>query len=140
MPLRRLDDVELIDLVVDGADEIDARLNLIKGGGAALLQEKIVAAASARRARGRPGRPRAASHVTMQATMTAAERMRFEYSIRAWPAFAGRTRPLQRGQSGQPRPVEVSRTAPPVTTMPALATTLASASRRTVLPLGRSTG
>ena len=48
MPLRRLDDVELIDLVVDGADEIDARLNLIKGGGAALLQEKIVAAASAR--------------------------------------------------------------------------------------------
>ena len=37
-----------IDLVVDGADEIDARLNLIKGGGAALLQEKIVAAASAR--------------------------------------------------------------------------------------------
>ena len=48
VPLRRLDDVELIDLVVDGADEIDARLNLIKGGGAALLQEKIVAAASAR--------------------------------------------------------------------------------------------
>ena len=34
--------------MVDGADEIDARLNLIKGGGAALLQEKIVAAASAR--------------------------------------------------------------------------------------------
>jgi ribose 5-phosphate isomerase A len=48
VPLRRLDDVRLIDLVVDGADEIDARLNLIKGGGAALLQEKIVAAASAR--------------------------------------------------------------------------------------------
>jgi len=48
VPLRRLDDVELIDLVVDGADEIDARINLIKGGGAALLQEKIVAAASAR--------------------------------------------------------------------------------------------
>jgi ribose 5-phosphate isomerase A len=48
VPLRRLDDVELIDLVVDGADEIDAKLNLIKGGGAALLQEKIVAAASAR--------------------------------------------------------------------------------------------
>ena len=48
VPLRRLDDVPRIDLVVDGADEIDARLNLIKGGGAALLQEKIVAAASAR--------------------------------------------------------------------------------------------
>ena len=48
VPLRRLDDVDLIDLVVDGADELDARLNLIKGGGAALLQEKIVAAASAR--------------------------------------------------------------------------------------------
>lgn len=37
-----------IDLTVDGADEIDARLNLIKGGGGALLREKIVAAASAR--------------------------------------------------------------------------------------------
>lgn len=48
VPLRRLDDVDLIDLVVDGADEIDGELNLIKGGGAALLQEKIVAAASAR--------------------------------------------------------------------------------------------
>lgn len=48
VPLRRLDEVARIDLVVDGADEIDARLNLIKGGGAALLQEKIVAAASAR--------------------------------------------------------------------------------------------
>jgi ribose 5-phosphate isomerase A len=48
VPLRRLDDVAMIDLVVDGADEIDAKLNLIKGGGAALLQEKIVAAASTR--------------------------------------------------------------------------------------------
>ena len=48
VPLRRLEDVERIDLTVDGADEIDARLNLIKGGGAALLQEKIVAAASER--------------------------------------------------------------------------------------------
>jgi len=48
VPLRRLEDVSCIDLVVDGADEIDARLNMIKGGGAALLQEKIVAAASSR--------------------------------------------------------------------------------------------
>lgn len=37
-----------LDLAVDGADEIDGDLNLIKGGGAALLREKIVAAASAR--------------------------------------------------------------------------------------------
>ena len=48
MPLRRPEEVGAIDLTVDGADEIDARLNLIKGGGAALLQEKIVAAASER--------------------------------------------------------------------------------------------
>ena len=48
MPLRPLEEVEGIDLTVDGADEVDAKLNLIKGGGAALLQEKIVAAASAR--------------------------------------------------------------------------------------------
>ncbi len=43
-----LDRVGELDLTVDGADEVDPGLNLIKGGGAALLQEKIVAAASAR--------------------------------------------------------------------------------------------
>jgi ribose 5-phosphate isomerase A len=36
-----------LDLTIDGADEIDAKLSLIKGGGGALLREKIVAAASA---------------------------------------------------------------------------------------------
>lgn len=45
----RLDDFsqkQSIDLTVDGADEIDPQLNLIKGGGGALLREKIVAMAS----------------------------------------------------------------------------------------------
>ena len=37
-----------IDLTIDGADEVDPALNLIKGGGGALLREKIVAEASAR--------------------------------------------------------------------------------------------
>ena len=46
VPLRRPEEVERIDLTVDGADEIDPDFNLIKGGGAALLQEKIVAAAA----------------------------------------------------------------------------------------------
>lgn len=46
IPLTTLDDVSRLDLTVDGADEIDARLDLIKGGGGALLREKIVAAAS----------------------------------------------------------------------------------------------
>lgn len=41
-----LNDVAEIGLTIDGADEIDTRLQLIKGGGGALLQEKIVAAAS----------------------------------------------------------------------------------------------
>ena len=40
--------IDRLDLTVDGADEIDAALNLIKGGGGALLREKIVAAASDR--------------------------------------------------------------------------------------------
>ena len=48
VPLRKLEDVKRIDLTVDGADEFDGHLNLIKGGGAALLQEKIVAAESRR--------------------------------------------------------------------------------------------
>lgn len=48
LPLADLNEVRHLDLVVDGADEIDASLNLIKGGGGALLREKIVAAAAAR--------------------------------------------------------------------------------------------
>jgi ribose 5-phosphate isomerase A len=46
--LTTLDEVDRLDLTVDGADEIDLSLNLIKGGGGALLREKIVAAASDR--------------------------------------------------------------------------------------------
>jgi ribose 5-phosphate isomerase A len=48
VPLTTLDETPELDLTVDGADELDGQLNLIKGGGAALLREKIVAAASAR--------------------------------------------------------------------------------------------
>ena len=43
-----LNDVKWLDLTIDGADEYDSELNLIKGGGGALLQEKIVATASDR--------------------------------------------------------------------------------------------
>jgi ribose 5-phosphate isomerase A len=46
--LSTLDEIDQLDLTVDGADEVDARLDLIKGGGGALLREKIVAAASDR--------------------------------------------------------------------------------------------
>ncbi|MGH0004441.1 ribose-5-phosphate isomerase RpiA [Pseudovibrio ascidiaceicola] len=46
VPLTTLDEAPVLDLVIDGADEIDPQLNLIKGGGAALLREKIIAAAS----------------------------------------------------------------------------------------------
>ncbi|WP_322518389.1 ribose-5-phosphate isomerase RpiA [Rhodopseudomonas palustris] len=46
--LTTLDEIDRLDLTVDGADEIDTRLELIKGGGGALLREKIVAAASDR--------------------------------------------------------------------------------------------
>lgn len=44
--VRSMDDVKWLDLTIDGADEFDGNLNLIKGGGGALLQEKIVATAS----------------------------------------------------------------------------------------------
>src|SRR6202034_1845305 len=46
--LTTLDEIDRLDLTVDGADEIDPSLNVIKGGGGALLREKIVAAASDR--------------------------------------------------------------------------------------------
>ncbi|MFZ4608148.1 MAG: ribose 5-phosphate isomerase A, partial [Caulobacter sp.] len=48
IPLVGLDDVKAIDLTVDGADEIGPGLSLIKGGGAALLREKLVWEASRR--------------------------------------------------------------------------------------------
>jgi ribose 5-phosphate isomerase A len=48
IPLGTLDDYPAVDVTIDGADEIDPQLNLIKGLGGALLREKIVAAASRR--------------------------------------------------------------------------------------------
>ncbi|HEY6023218.1 MAG TPA: ribose-5-phosphate isomerase RpiA [Pseudolabrys sp.] len=48
IPLTTLDETPALDLTVDGADEIGPGLSLIKGGGGALLREKIVATASAR--------------------------------------------------------------------------------------------
>lgn len=48
IPLATLDEVTRIDLTVDGADEIDAHFDMIKGGGGALLREKVIAANSAR--------------------------------------------------------------------------------------------
>lgn len=46
IPLTTLEEHSIIDLTIDGADEIDPDLQLIKGGGGALLREKIVAQAS----------------------------------------------------------------------------------------------
>lgn len=46
VPVTTLDELPELDLTVDGTDEIDPDFNLIKGGGGALLREKIVASAS----------------------------------------------------------------------------------------------
>lgn len=46
IPLLDLSDAPSIDLTIDGADEVDPALNLIKGGGGALVREKLVASAS----------------------------------------------------------------------------------------------
>jgi ribose 5-phosphate isomerase A len=46
IPLTTLDECQEIDVTVDGADEVDPQLRLIKGGGGALLREKIVASAT----------------------------------------------------------------------------------------------
>ncbi len=43
IPLMTIDEVDSIDVTIDGADEFDADLNLIKGGGGALFREKMVA-------------------------------------------------------------------------------------------------
>lgn len=46
IPLTTLDEFQQIDVTIDGADEVDPHLSLIKGGGGALLREKIIASAS----------------------------------------------------------------------------------------------
>ena len=48
LPLSSLAEHPVIDLTIDGADEVDPQFNLIKGGGGALLREKIIAQASRR--------------------------------------------------------------------------------------------
>src|SRR5512139_4296304 len=48
MPLKAFDEIPVLDITIDGADEVDPQLNLIKGGGGALLREKIIAQASRR--------------------------------------------------------------------------------------------
>jgi len=46
IPLVTFADIGQVDITIDGADEVDSKLNLIKGGGGALLREKIIAKAS----------------------------------------------------------------------------------------------
>ena len=46
VPLTTLDEHPLLDLAIDGADEVDKRLDMIKGGGGALTREKIIASAA----------------------------------------------------------------------------------------------
>jgi ribose 5-phosphate isomerase A len=46
IPLTTLDEFQQVDITIDGADEVDPELRLIKGGGGALVREKIVASAS----------------------------------------------------------------------------------------------
>src|SRR5262249_14053665 len=48
IPLTTFDERTDIDVTIDGADELDPDLNVVKGGGGALLREKIVASASKR--------------------------------------------------------------------------------------------
>ena len=48
IPIVTLEEMPALDLTIDGADELDSALRLVKGGGGALLREKIVAAASGR--------------------------------------------------------------------------------------------
>lgn len=43
IPVLAFSEIEIIDITIDGADEVDKNLNLIKGGGGALLREKIIA-------------------------------------------------------------------------------------------------
>ncbi len=48
IPLATLSEVDALDITIDGADEVDPELNLIKGGGGHLTREKVVASISKR--------------------------------------------------------------------------------------------
>lgn len=48
IPVREMQDASSLDLAIDGADEVDGNLDLIKGGGAAMTREKVVAAMAKR--------------------------------------------------------------------------------------------
>lgn len=48
VPLGTLDEITALDIAVDGADEVDSNLNLLKGGGGDLLREKLIASMAAR--------------------------------------------------------------------------------------------
>ena len=48
IPLATLDEIDALDVTIDGADEIDAEFSMVKGGGGALLREKVVASVSRR--------------------------------------------------------------------------------------------
>ena len=58
-----LNDASLLDIAIDGADEIDTNLQLIKGGGGALLQEKMVAAAAQKNWSSLPMQVKQVSHL-----------------------------------------------------------------------------
>jgi len=106
IPLTTLDDTPTLDLTVDGADEVGPDLSLIKGGGGALLREKIVAGASERMiviadrskyvaALGRFPLPIEVAQFGLGATMNALEK-----AIHA--VQAGGQLSLRRGKDGHP--------------------------------------
>lgn len=49
IPLLDLNDIESLDIVIDGADEVDPNFHMVKGGGGALTREKLVALSSSKR-------------------------------------------------------------------------------------------
>lgn len=88
IPLKTLDEVHAtLDVCVDGADEFDPQLNLIKGLGGALVREKIVAAA-ARSAKSQPRGPSASAAATASAWSTPKPPF-----PKAWTSTSGRAPP-----------------------------------------------
>jgi ribose 5-phosphate isomerase A len=91
IPLATLADRPVIDLTIDGADEVSPSLDLIKGGGGALLHEKIVAQASRREI------------IVVDATkLSPALGTRFALPVEVVPFGAGPTADFLRGLGGVP--------------------------------------
>lgn len=90
IPLVSFKDIRRIDVAIDGADEVDSNLDLIKGGGGALLREKIIAKS-------------AEKFIVVAAPSKMVDRLSYPLPVEVVPFGAELTKQYIKNLSGEPR-------------------------------------